>query len=1491
MALYPIRLLKDKNRHPFFPFNTLESVLVDGTNKNLADVLNDIYTKAEVNTMFATELSKFSVYPTVGSLPATARDGAVAAVNANNTYIMYMYYSNAWRALTQKGDKGASFEYNWDGTKLGVKTDEEQEYEYTDLKGEIGLTPDIQIGNVTNGNAPAVTRRGTDEEPIFDFVLQKGDKPVKGVDYFTASDKAEMVAEVTEDATSAFNVNAAQKTTAFNNNATDKTTAFNTNASDKTTAFNTNATNKTTAFDENATSKTNIFNGNYTEKTTAFNTNASDKTTAFNNNATAKTTDFDTNASNKTTAYNDNAQSKIDYYDAHVQDFQADLDAAEERIDVLEHKVDDLETNQLMNTVTGTNIDVTDAHETEIVEGKISKLSTQEVITAEQGTEVINKNITVSDVNTAKENYITLKGDTTQNTTQGNQLVDFSSFNTQSIYDYSFVNDILTYSCLENKGYPQIYKNILSLLQANVGKTIYYKSDNYTQSNPNASVSTIIKYRINDGSMRYTENLNNNNGFVIPEDLTYAVIYQTADNAGTSVANTVTVTKPLLYFDNNTYEPYTNGPAPNPDYPQEVKTVKGYSNLLQVSQLASQTISGITFTNNGDGTYTVEGTSTQDTRIYLFSQQQTSYLQFPEGDYILNGNPNPNIRLDTAIENNYYPDTGSGVNIHITSQLDYLRIYIASGTTVSKTIVKPMLVEGDQELPYIPYGNYINVRTIGKNLLNPIAYSCYGDSNYVYALSNNPITSPYTTNGTFRGVGFVAKVKAGQTYVFSSDVSNAVSKVFGGIYASENDITDRTKMLQRIESSNNIFTANYDGYALVTKLASASGTQISWTYAQLEQGSTATTYEPYQEQYYPIKMNNIELCKAGTHQDYFFKRNGLWYLHKEIGKIVLDGDENITQNSATFNNVIRYSLTQSAITYLIYKQDGYCNQLPILNSFVSDSEHTYIYNNLLYLFYNKNRIADLDALKTYLSTNNFILYAILTTPTDTQITDVELVSQLDALYTAQIHSTTNIMSYSDLEPYIDLKYNVVTPAPSPERPSEVKTVKGYRNLLPNTLETQEKNGLTITKNSDGTVKINGTATDTTYLVVESFVFDENKTYTLSGCPKDGGNSKYFLALQTSPYSTDIGKGVKISNVSGSRNIRISINANIVCNNIIFKPMIIEGDQQLPYVPYGTNWIYTKTTGKNLWGGFKFSKTNNGVNFTYNEDGSISASGTATDTALSMLSGEARNYYKTLSAGTYTISGGVNANQKVQVYDSNGTELASAGSTNPSFTLTEETQIWIRMRIASGEVVNTTYKIQLEKSSVDTPFEAYKEKIITLPLNNNELVGIRNYKDEYIVDKNGHCYLNKKTDKVIIDGTNIKAVYKSITYGSYMMAVTKRAIGGIGLCSHTKNIIISNSALYDDFLAIENVSQMWFKCPNIESITDMNNWFINNNVTVYRVLETPELIDLQTTVDIRLFKGVNNIINSEDADMRIRYVQDINTIINEIKNAILEIGGE
>lgn len=159
---------------------------------------------------------------------------------------------------TETLSDGTSLMFHWDGTKLGIKTDEDEEYTYVDLlgrtgpmgpqgeafkikktyssiaemiadydnmqindyvmirgnieqednakmftktetedptyrwqyladfsgatgiQGPTGATPNIQIGTVTSGNSPSVTRTGTNENPVFNFVLEKGETGATG---------------------------------------------------------------------------------------------------------------------------------------------------------------------------------------------------------------------------------------------------------------------------------------------------------------------------------------------------------------------------------------------------------------------------------------------------------------------------------------------------------------------------------------------------------------------------------------------------------------------------------------------------------------------------------------------------------------------------------------------------------------------------------------------------------------------------------------------------------------------------------------------------------------------------------------------------------------------------------------------------------------------------------------------------------------------------------------------------------------------------------------------------------------------------------------------------------------------------------------------------------------------------------------------------------------------------------------------------------------
>ena len=122
--------------------------------------------------------------------------------------------------------------------------------------------------------------------------------------------------------------------------------------------------------------------------------------------------------------------------------------------------------------------------------------------------------------------------------------------------------------------------------------------------------------------------------------------------------------------------------------------------------------------------------------------------------------------------------------------------------------------------------------------------------------------------------------------------------------------------------------------------------------------------------------------------------------------------------------------------------------------------------------------------------------------------------------------------------------------------SEQKQYSG-KNLLNPTLQTTIKNGVTCTANGDGTYTLNGTATTTTVFDIAQDV--SCSSFRLAGCPVGGGHDvSYELQARTDNliYGYDTGDG---KNIKADENffIRIRINTGINCNNLLFKPMIVD----------------------------------------------------------------------------------------------------------------------------------------------------------------------------------------------------------------------------------------------------------------------------------------------------------------------------------------------
>lgn len=177
-------------------------------------------------------------------------------------------------------------------------------------------------------------------------------------------------------------------------------------------------------------------------------------------------------------------------------------------------------------------------------------------------------------------------GKSTQETTNGNQLLDFANPEAKSTgVSSTFENNILTIVGTAGSIW-QSASWLLSktFLEKNKGKTIKYKNKSAKISNQEASSNVQISVGYTDDTPTFYRKIYNFNTqgtdtYVIPSDISNIsyinVGIYTNNSDNTDVENTLTIEEPLLYFDNNdTYEPFTNRePSPSPDYPQQINSI------------------------------------------------------------------------------------------------------------------------------------------------------------------------------------------------------------------------------------------------------------------------------------------------------------------------------------------------------------------------------------------------------------------------------------------------------------------------------------------------------------------------------------------------------------------------------------------------------------------------------------------------------------------------------------------------------------------------------------------------------------------------------------------------------------------------------------------------------------------------------------------------------------------------------------------------------
>lgn len=129
-----------------------------------------------------------------------------------------------------------------------------------------------------------------------------------------------------------------------------------------------------------------------------------------------------------------------------------------------------------------------------------------------------------------------------------------------------------------------------------------------------------------------------------------------------------------------------------------------------------------------------------------------------------------------------------------------------------------------------------------------------------------------------------------------------------------------------------------------------------------------------------------------------------------------------------------------------------------------------------------------------------------------------------------------------------------------------ETTEGYQLLDTSSYSTETKNGVTATRQRDGSIKVTGTATaDVQFDIVVFTPNSKDKAYFLSGCPAGGSISTYCLNLNVYGVN-DVGEGVSFTNKVNPTYVRIKVASGVTIDKVFYL-MITEGVEKKTYEPY------------------------------------------------------------------------------------------------------------------------------------------------------------------------------------------------------------------------------------------------------------------------------------------------------------------------------------
>lgn len=279
-----------------------------------------------------------------------------------------------------------------------------------------------------------------------------------------------------------------------------------------------------------------------------------------------------------------------------------------------------------------------------------------------------------------------------------------------------------------------------------------------------------------------------------------------------------------------------------------------------------------------------------------------------------------------------------------------------------KESIRLMIIEYQDKMENWDISYFEGMQSVKLPVLTTTGKNLFDESKILKRTWNGPFTNGNEVISPINGDNLCSsgriKVEKGKVYVCSG---NNITRGLVTYYKS-NDISEYP--FDGTQAKTNRFTSLYDGY--IEWYLTNDNINNPVTSVQIEEGSTATSYEPHKSNILTVN-EEVTLRGIGDVQDELNLLTG--EVTERISEIVLDGSQTYTiASGTTYNDVIRFrygSTNLNCTTNNLF----ICDVLPCSNTSLSNNELVYVSDNMIYFNILKTKATTVDELKIYLQSN------------------------------------------------------------------------------------------------------------------------------------------------------------------------------------------------------------------------------------------------------------------------------------------------------------------------------------------------------------------------------------------------------------------------------------------------------------------------------------------------------------------------------------------